>query len=179
MEDRNIGFPNLFSSDKWSINFSNMPSVDQGKIDVHKLYDLYVKSISVPNIDLETIHSDFKESSVFHPIGRANVDLPNITIEFKCDEDLENYYNLYEWIQALKYGVPVINSETAKGANIKSIDIVFLDNESRRRGYFRFTNAYITSLGSLNLTQGSSDEVTYAVTFNFEEISLIRDRLAT
>ena len=167
-----MAFPNIFNSDSWQINISNMPSVDQGKIDVHKLYDLYIKSISVPNIDLEVIHSDLMESSTFHPIGRANVDLPNLSIEFKCDEDLENYYNLYEWMQALKYGREVISSDTAKGTNIKSIDIVFLDNENRRRGFFRFTNAYITSLGSLNLTQGSSDEVTFPVTINYEEIKL-------
>jgi hypothetical protein len=169
-----MGFPNLFHSDNWQINLSNMPSIDQGKIDVHKLYDLYVKSISVPNIDFEVIHSDLRESSSFHPIGRANVDLPNISIEFKADEDLENYYNLYEWIQSLKYGKEVINSETAKGNNIKSIDIMFLDNENRTRGYFRFTNAYITSLGSLNLTQGSSDEVTFPITLNYEEVKLVK-----
>ena len=75
-------------------------------------------------------------------------------------------------MQALKYGREVISSDTAKGTNIKSIDIVFLDNENRRRGFFRFTNAYITSLGSLNLTQGSSDEVTFPVTFNYEEVKL-------
>lgn len=174
-----MAFPNIFNSDSWQINISNMPSVDQGKIDVHKLYDLYIKSISVPNIDLEVIHSDLMESSTFHPIGRANVDLPNLSIEFKCDEDLENYYNLYEWMQALKYGREVFSSDTAKGTNIKSIDIVFLDNENRRRGFFRFTNAYITSLGSLNLTQGSSDEVTFPVTFNYEEIKLVKVPPAT
>lgn len=174
-----MGFPNIFNSDAWSINISNMPSVDQGKIDVHKLYDLYIKSISVPNIDLEVIHSDLRESSSFHPIGRANVDLPNLSLEFKCDEDLENYYNLYELMQSLKYGREVIDSDTAKGTNIKSIDIVFLDNENRQRGFFRFTNAYITSLGSLNLTQGSSDEVTFPVTFNYEEIKLVKVAQAT
>jgi hypothetical protein len=174
-----MGFPNIFNSDAFQINISNMPSVDQGKIDVHKLYDLYIKSISVPNIDLEVIHSDLMESSTFHPIGRANVDLPNLSLEFKCDEDLENYYNLYEWMQALKYGRQVISSDTAKSTNIKSIDIVFLDNENRRRGYFRFTNAYITSLGSLNLTQGSSEEVTFPVTFNYEEIKLVKVPPAT
>ena len=174
-----MGFPNIFNSDAWSINISNMPSVDQGKIDVHKLYNLYVKSISVPNIDFEVIHSDLRESSSFHPIGRANVDLPNLSLEFKCDEDLENYYNLYEWMQALKYGKEVIDSDTAKGTNIKSIDIVFLDNENRKRGFFRFTNAYITSLGSLNLTQGSSEEVTFAMTLNYEEIKLVKVPPAT
>ena len=162
---------NRFHGDKWATTFSNLPSVDQSKIDV-TMYDSYVKNVVLPDFFIETQNSDFMNGSIKNPLSRANDNLTQLTIEFKADEVLENYYNLYEWVQMLRYQRNSPNESTFRLNTIKSIVVTMLDNEKRIRGKLKFTNAIITNLGSLSLTMGSSEEITFAASFNYEEVKL-------
>ena len=164
---------NRFHGDKWTIAFSNMPSVDQQKIDM-RLFDLYVKNIVLPDFFVETANSEFMSESSRHSMSRTNDNLTQLTIEFKVDESMENYYDIYEWIQALRYHKDGINISKFKDNTIKSIDVFMLDNQKRTRGKLRFTNSIITNLGALTLNYGDSSEVTFACSFMYEEAKLIR-----
>jgi hypothetical protein len=164
---------NRFHNDKWSINFSNIPSVDKIKTDI-QLYNLYVKTVVLPDLFIETVDSQILNSSYRHPMSRINDNLTQLTIEFKADEYLENYYNLYEYMQQLRYGVTGSLEDTLRRNTIKSIDVVFLDNQKRDRGRFRFTEAMLINLGSLTLDMGSAEEVTFAASFTYEEVKLVK-----
>ena len=169
MSINQTGTINRFHQDKWQGNFSNVPSVKGNKVDV-QLYDLYVKSVVLPNMSLDTQNSDLMNFSVRQPTARVNDQLNFLTLEFKVDEYLENYYSLYEWMQIFKYGVQTDTEEILRLNTIKAIEIFLLDNQKRKKGVYRFTECIITDLGSLNLEMGSSEEVTFGVSLVYEEV---------
>lgn len=166
-----MGVPNTFHQDCFSIVFSNMPSVGDVKVDM-RVFDLYVKSMTLPDMISETVNSDFTNSSIRHPISRKNNDIHPLTIEFKASEDLVNYFILHNYIKSLRYGVALTDDKDFRNNTIKAITLHMKDNQQRVIGNFTFTNCLLTSLGSLNLMFGSADELTFPVSFVFEEMIL-------
>jgi len=168
-----VNFPNVFHNDKWQLNFSNLPSL--GALRDMKLYDNYIKSVVFPDYNMQEIYSDMMGFRVRHPEAgvRANFDLSQLQIEFKLSEDMKNYINLFEWMQALKYGqVSNFNTdeEFFRKNTIKSINLNILDNQKRPIAVWSFTECFLSTLGSLSLDMGVSDEVTFTANFTYEEI---------
>jgi len=164
---------NTFHSDKWQISFSNLPTLET--IRDMRIYDNFVKSVTLPDYSMGEMYSDMMGFRIRHPIAgiKANYDLNNITIEFKLSEDMRNYLNLFEWMRALKYGrVEGFNSEEEffRKYTIKSINLMLLDNQKRTIAVWRFTEAFLLSLGSISLNTGTSDEVTFSCNFSYQEI---------
>lgn len=168
-----ISFPNLFHGDKWTLSFSNLPSLET--IRDMRIYDNFVKSVTFPDYNMGEIYSDIKGFRIRHQNGgmNANLDLSQIQIEFKLSEDMRNYINLFEWMKALRYGqVTDFNSdeEFFRKYTIKSINLNILDNQKRTIAIWRFTEAFLLSLSSFALVNGSSDEVTFTTNFSYQEI---------
>lgn len=166
--------PNLFHNDKWSLVFSNIPNADPNtKIDM-QLFDLYVKSFALPDLQLDTDNTNFKEGSVRQVMSRANDNLQQLSIEFKVSEDMRNYFILYQYLMATRYGKILDKEEWLRFNVIKNIKLKCLDNQNREIGGIIFTNAIITSVGSLSLQMGIADPVTFSVTFFYEEAQLYK-----
>lgn len=168
-----VNFPNTFHNDKWQVSFSNIPSLET--IRDMRMYDNYVKSVVFPDYNLGEIFSDIKGFRIRHPLGgvKANEDLSQIQIEFKLSEDMKNYLNLFEWMQALKYGqVGDFNSEEDffRKYTIKSINLNILDNQKRPIAIWRFTEAFLVTLSSISLDAGISEEIPFSCNFSYEEI---------
>jgi len=173
ISNSSITFPNLFHSDKWQISFSNLPTLET--IRDMRIYDNFVKSVSIPEYTMGELYSHIKGFKIRHPVAGiwANEDLSQLSIEFKMSEDMRNYLNLFEWIQALRYGkVTNFNSEEDffRLYTIKSINLNLLDNQKRSIAVWRFTEAFLLSLSSLTLNTGTSDEVTFSCGFSYQEI---------
>lgn len=167
-----VNYINVAHSDKFVVNFSNMPSLETVK-DL-RLYDNMVKSLTIPDYNMEEIYSDFKGNRIRHPIGGwANIGLSTINIIFKVSEDMKNYCNLFLWMQALKYGrADIFNTEEEyfRLNTIKAINLSILDNQKRTVVLWRFTNAFLLSLSSITLNMGSSEELDFTCTFSYEEV---------
>jgi hypothetical protein len=168
-----ISFPNLWHNDKWAISFSNLPSL--GTMHDMRIYDNFVKSVTFPDYNMGEIYSDIKGFRIRHPLGgmNANIDLSQLQIEFKLSEDMRNYMNLFEWMQALRYGkVEDFNTEEEfyRKYTIKSINLNIFDNQKRTIAVWRFTEAFLLSLSSFSLVNGTSDEVTFTTNFSYQEI---------
>lgn len=168
-----ISFPNLFHNDKWQISFSNLPTLST--IRDMRIYDNFVKSVTFPDYNMGEIYSDIKGFRIRHPLGgmNANIDLSQLQVTFKLSEDMRNYINLFEWMQALRYGkVTGFNSEEEmfRKYTIKSINLNILDNQKRSIAVWRFTEAFLLSLSSLSLEMGTSDEVIFTTNFSYQEI---------
>jgi len=172
MSQESHTFPNLWHNDLWQISFSNLPSMKS--LRDMRIYDNFVKSIVFPDYNMSEIYSDIKGFRIRHPLGgmKANEDLSQLQIEFKLSEDMINYINLFEWMQGLKYGKVEDFSEEDffRKYTIKSINLNLLDNQKRTIAVWRFTEAFLTSLSSLSLDQGISEEVTFSCSFSYEEI---------
>lgn len=167
-----MAIPNMFHNDSWSVVFSNIPNTEpETKID-NRLFDLYVKSFALPDLQLDTVNTDFKNGSVRQVMSKANDNLQQLSIEFKVSEDLRNYFILYNYLMATRYGEILDNEDWLRFNTVKHIKLVCFDNQRREIGGIIFTNSIITSVGSLSLQMGSSEPVTFSTTFFYEEAKL-------
>jgi hypothetical protein len=107
-------------------------------------------------------------------MSRANDNLQQLSIEFKVSEDMRNYFILYQYLMATRYGKILDKEEWLRFNVIKNIKLKCLDNQNREIGGIVFTNAIITSVGSLSLQMGIADPVTFSVTFFYEEAQLYK-----
>lgn len=161
---------NTFHKSKWVCRFSNIPTIHI--TEELAAYDYNVKSITVPNFDLEEILSRYHGSVIRHPVTKPNDNLPPLDIEFKVDEEMMNYFYILEWICELKYGQNV-STTLIRDNSIKSIDLTLLDNQKREKRRLTFTNALIKSVSSLTLGMGNDDEVTFRASFTYEEMKFV------
>jgi hypothetical protein len=135
------------------------------------LYEYFVKSFNIPDLSVDMMNINFHSSTIRAPMSKENMDLSNLTIEFKCDENLDNYYNLYNWMQELKYGQNV-PTKLIRENYIKKINLILLDNNRNKTKTYSFTNAFLINLSGLNLTMTSDNEVSFTTTFTYEEVKV-------
>lgn len=160
---------NKFSQDKWKINFSNIPSIDDDYKQM-SLYDGFVKNVTLPDYNLTEEFSNYRGGIIRHPYNKSNVDLSQLQLTFFVSENLENYNNFFNWMRLIRYGNP--DTELLRRNTIKKINIITLDNQKREKTRIYFTNCFLLSLSSLSLTFGNSEQVEFTCNFSFEEINL-------
>ena len=167
---------NTFNNDSFSVVFSNIPipqtSVVQPSI---RLFNNFVKGVTLPDYNLETLESTFGNITRKNPISRINNDLTQITIDFKVDEDFVNYMTFYLWIKELREGKYTKNSGgNLHQSNISAIQVIVKDNEKIERYRIRFTECQIISLSSIVLQYGVNDEVIFSCTFNYHNFEILK-----
>lgn len=165
---------NNFHGDKFRVVFSNIPGMDS-MLDM-QLYNNFIKSLELPEFSQEFAPDNFKGSVIWHPISQNNDQLSSLSIEFKLSENMENYYNLFHWMHAIRYCQPEFKTsfrEMIRRNTVKSIDILFLDNEKRAQKKMTFKECFISGLGSIPLIMGNSDEITFTSTWQFQEVLLV------
>jgi surface protein len=134
------------------------------------VYDNYVKSVTLPDYNLDLTDSTFRGQRILQPVSQKNMNLSPLTVTFRTDENQINYHNLWTWLISIKYGQ--ISGDILRNENIKRIDCSLLDNQKRPIRNFYFTNCFLTSLSSLVLQSGTSEEVDFTANFSYEEIKL-------
>lgn len=158
---------NTLHQSNWKMGFSNLPTIEQSQM---YLYDNFVTSITLPNYDLQEEKSYFQNSVIRHPVTKANADLPQLQITFRTTEDFQNYYKLMLWSMQIKYGRPENWTDAIRNYTIKAINLYLLDNQKREKCIVTFTNCFMSSISSIGLTHGSSDECLFTASFTYEEI---------
>jgi len=160
---------NLFHNDRWSIGFSNLPNVDNRDL---PMYDRFVKSVVVPDYNMEELISYGPGGfQIRHQVApKKNMNLSQLQIEFKLNEDLRNYLSLFIWMRDTKYAQRV-DTERFRDFTIKAINIEIMDNQKRLVAVLTFTKCFLLSLSSMSLENGTSDEVTFTTNFSYEEIN--------
>lgn len=166
-----MGFPNTYHSGKWQLTFSNIPTIDDSK--QMKYFDNYVKSITLPDYNMNETFSDFKGERIRHPFSRINEEMSQIQIEFKLSEDMFNYLYLLEWMQRLRYAQEV-DADMLRKEFIKRINMSILDNEKRTIANLAFTDAFLLNLSSIGLDAGSDEEVSFTANFSYYEYKFER-----
>jgi hypothetical protein len=162
---------NVFHQDNFTCHFSNFPEIFEDpsqKVDLG-LYDMFVKNVVIPDMNMDVVPLEYRNSTVWQPISKANSDLPQIIIEFKADENLRNYYYLFSYIKKMRYGV---DPQPSRSNTINAIGINTLDNQNKKMARLEFTEALPVSVGSLTLMSGDSEELSFAVSFQYEEFKL-------
>lgn len=170
---------NVFNSDNFSVVFSNIPIPETSVIRPSlRTFNNFVKAIVLPDYNLEILESTFGNIVRKNPVSRINNDFTQISIDFRCDEDLTNYMTFYTWIKELREGRPTKDSGgKLHKSNIAAIQVSIKDNEKRERQRMRFSECQIISLSSLVLSYGINDEVTFTVTMNYNNFEIIKSTL--
>lgn len=162
---------NRAQEDRWRFQFSNYPNIDKAKdLDI---FDNFVKSCAIPDFNLQEQFIDFRGSQLRYSSSRENTDMSPLIIEFFASENYENYMYVMEHMMEMKYGQ---NTATTKERDnvINSIDIFLLDSERRERARIYFTNCFPNNLNTLNLVQGSANELIFSVNFVYDEMGFVR-----
>ena len=171
-EVQNRAFPNTLQNDKWLLTFSNIPGLpDMSEM---RYFDAYIKSFTIPDYSLDMMNVEVFGFSIRHPIGgvKANTNLGKLQIEFKVSEDMLNYLTIFKWMRDIRYGEITQQhpDDLLRLYACKVATVTMMDNKKRPIANLRFTKLLPESLSSLPLVMGNSDEVTFSVSFSYEEI---------
>jgi hypothetical protein len=111
--------------------------------------------------------------NIRHPQGgqKANTNLGQIQLEFKVSEDMLNYLTVMRWIYNIRYGE--LENPRSELIRLYACDygtLTLMDNEKRTVANLRFSKLLPSNLSSLNLVTGAAEEITFSVSFTYEEI---------
>lgn len=170
---QNPMFPNVASSDKWILTFSNIPTLSDNSY--MRYFDNYVSSFVLPdyNIDMINIDGPFGFMTRHPAAPKKNTNLSQLQITYKLSEDMFNYWILFRWMYNLKYGnvnIEQKDSELFRWYSMEKATVTMLDNQKRPVVNIHFTKLLPASLSSLQLVMGTSEELEFTVNFTYEEI---------
>jgi len=152
-------------------------------IDKVPTVEYYVRTVNIPGINFgETVQAAGVGLDAFFPGDKASFD--TLEVSFIVDEDLENFSEIYNWIDSI---VPLSDpklfetyTETAKTRTnvLASIDndqnqysditLVLNTNKNIPNRFIRFHDCFPISLGSIELESGADAEpATVSVSFRF------------
>lgn len=162
-----MGVPNSYHASRWELVMSNIPTIGTEKIN-KDIYNLYVKGVTIPDLTINMIYSDYKDYTYLNPGTRGNTELMQLMIEFVLSEDAKNYYNFFNLLMQTRFDVE--EGKKLKDLNINGIVVYFKDNQKRKKSKMTFKNCFLSNLSSLPLIHGSSEEITFTATFNYQEV---------
>ena len=152
-------------------------------IDKVPTVEYYVRTVNIPGITFgETVQAAGVGLDAFFPGDKASFD--TLEVSFIVDEDLENFTEMYNWIDSI---VPISNTknfetytDTARNKTnvLASIDndlnqysditLVLNTNKNIPNRFIRFHDCFPVSLGSIELESGADAEpATVSVSFRF------------
>ena len=152
-------------------------------IDKIPTVEYYVKSVNIPGLTFSEVSQPAGIGlDAFFPGDKVSFDTLDVT--FLVDEDLENFKEVYDWMDAI---VPVSNTEDNKNYTdtvsteigqlstvenalnqYSDITLVLNTNKNIANRFFRFKDCFPINLGALELESGADNEpVTCSVQFRF------------
>jgi len=161
---------NAFHASNFEVVISNIPTLDDPS-DIF-MYHNFIKSVSLPGYTLTTMDSQWTKENYINPLSRANNDLGDLSITFKVNEYMMNYFLMAQYITMTRYGVNNHADEDfrIKTNVIKAISVNMLDNQKNVLGTVEYNTLWPTSISGLELNYAQSNEVEFTVTFKFQEI---------
>lgn len=175
---------NAFSSDKFRLVLSNVPGMETSRKDLLFLFETFCKSVSIPEYTLEYVQSMYKGNVINNPVSKKNDDLKNFDIEFKVDENFQNYFYFFDYMQSVKYGdmnLPQANQVRntknkrkylTREYDIDTISILLLNSERITQKVLKFEGCLIDSLSNILLKFGEAEQVPFTVSFRYREVFL-------
>lgn len=167
-----MGIPNTLHAGRWEAVLSNIPKIDNEVIS-QDLYNLYIRGVTIPDININMINSDFRDFIYLTPGTRGNSEYMQLLIEFAVSEDFLNYYNFLQLMLMTRFDEGG-NKTRLKDLNINKISVFLKDNQKRKTAEMEFKNCFLSNLSSLPLIYGTSDEIIFTATFSYQEVNLVK-----
>lgn len=157
---------NILHSSKYSLlinDFPNVPAI------YNELFELYTRSIIIPEYSIEFSKSEFMGYKVLNPIShKINDLLPPLLIEFKLLENAYNYSILFNWIKRIKYGEGITTDKIKDYNAIITVNI--LSNQKNVVGKFKFSGCFCNNISQLKFNNGTDDEISFDTSFLYNKV---------
>lgn len=180
---------NRSSKDKF-ILVLNLPillkkqSVTNKKISIDPL-QISVNGTIVPTIQVPANEVRFAGQS-YNVSSHARPNYEPLTVNFIVDNNFANYWNLWYWLNTLNTAREsvyagtnsrnlTINDRIDQGNLLEyqtNLSIFSLNEYNQRIVEFKYYNAFITSLGSINYNYKDSDIIETTATFQFSQLDM-------
>ena len=152
-------------------------------IDKIPTVEYFCQSVTIPSLAFaETIMPSRVGIDAFFPGDKVEFGLLNVT--FLVDEDMENYKEVYNWMDAI---LPIrdtenyktlVNSETVSNSQLGAINdalaeysqitLVVNTNKNIPNRYFKFYDCFPTALGEIQFQSGADGQpISCDVSFRF------------
>lgn len=129
-----------------------------------------IPSLSLPNIDIPTLFVPI-------PVQQTHMIYGDLTVSFKIDEDLQNYFEIHNWVRAL--GFPsqfgeyssIFSKPLISGESLTSeISLTILNALKNPTYEFVFHEAFPTYLSEIDFdtTYDTVDYVSASATFKYK-----------
>ncbi len=158
-------------------------------IDKVPTVEYYVRTVNIPGVQFgETVQSAGVGLDAFFPGDKASFD--TLEVGFLVDEDLENFTEIYNWIDSIVplsdpalYGTytetavsstNVLQSQANDLNQYSDITLVINTNKNIPNKYIRFHDCFPVALGSIELESGADAEpplVTVSFRFSYYDIA--------
>ena len=133
-----------------------------------------IVSFTLPGLSSNEILIPHRNIPLYVPSEVTTTD--SLEIRFLCDEKMDAYEEVYNWI----YDNAGINPDIGNTMDLKDYDDVIIDIKSSHHNVVKqlvFTNAFPTSVSALEFnTQGEGDVVyaSFSVTLRFDDFCFVK-----
>ena len=180
---------NRASKDKF-ILVLNLPILLRKQTTTNKKISIDPLQISVNGTIVPTIQVPANEvrfaGQSYNVSSHARPNYDPLTVSFIVDNNFANYWNLWYWLNALNTAREsiydgtnsrnlTINDRIDQGNLLEyqtNLSIFSLNEYNQRIVEFRYYNAFITSLGSINYNYKDSDIIETNATFQFNQLDM-------
>ena len=142
-------------------------------------FTFLVQSVNLPGLVLQSSSINTPFSAVSIPGNQ--ITFGSLSLTFMVDEDMQAWYELYDWIVQLgnPKGYNKIGTLTGKPGSVTSITsdaTLFVKTNSNNPNFqFNFINVYPTELGEMSFTTTDNQEfITSTATFNYGYYEAVR-----
>ena len=142
-------------------------------------FTFLVQNVNLPGLVLQSSSINTPFSAVSIPGNQ--ITFGSLSLTFMVDEDMQAWYELYDWIVQLgnPKGYNKIGTLTGKPGSVTSITsdaTLFVKTNSNNPNFqFNFINVYPTELGEMSFTTTDNQEfITSTATFNYGYYEAVR-----
>jgi hypothetical protein len=167
---------NTYNKNKYQVRFSNFPNFTGKTVDMN-IFNLYIQSITIPDISIPMLHSMYMHEDQRHPNPIGDRELQTVTITFQVSENQQNWYAFYAWIVFMRHG-QTCGKTNLKGEEllrmdcIDTIDVLNFNNKNQLISKMTFGHCILNNVSSMELQFSTSEIGTFTVTFEVETIDL-------
>ncbi len=147
----------------------NSTNVIEDKLQL-SVYGAVVPELTVPSIQIPYAGSNLYQSA------HAREPYPPVTVNFTADNEFNNYWVIYKWLNLMHDQKTGVYDETDLDPDNEfnnyqtDMTLYGLDEYENKRIEFTYTKAFPVTLGNLEYNYRTSDEIESSFTFVYSQL---------
>ena len=124
----------------------------------------------IPDIAIEKIEHSFGGQTMKFS-GNARPSYPSIVCNFTVDNQYDNYYILWKWLDIQNHALEGTSENKIKTYST-TISIFPLSEYEEPVAEFIYYDAFITGIGGINISRRDAEEAESTFTFDFSQLNM-------